>query len=184
MGTPSARRSLARLPWAFRPEGSPSRQSSFAPRRRPRRERGAAMVEFALILPIFVALVFGIISYGYMLSYRQSLGQAASEGARAAAVLPSGLSDAARLAKATEVLNDALVSYGMRCDGAALKHGGATQGSCSIRPKTACPSDAGRSCAIVTVTHAYREHPLVSSFPGLGITLPEQLTYTAVVEVS
>jgi hypothetical protein len=34
------------------------------------------------------------------------------------------------------------------------------------------------------VTHRYRDEPLVPAFPGLGITLPDRLTYTAVVEVS
>jgi hypothetical protein len=142
------------------------------------------MVEFALILPIFVALVFGIVSYGYMLSYRQALGQAASEGARAAAVVPSGMAAADKLSRATNALNDSLSSYGVRCDGAALKNGSSTSGSCSIRTTTPCPSDSTRSCAIVTVTHDYRAHPLIPSFPGLGISLPEKLTYKAVVEVS
>ncbi len=48
-----------------------------------RRERGAAAVEFALVVPLLLTLVFGIISYGYLLSFRQSLSQAAAEGARA-----------------------------------------------------------------------------------------------------
>ncbi|MET0929129.1 MAG: TadE family protein [Aeromicrobium sp.] len=142
------------------------------------------MVEFALILPIFVALVFGIISYGYMLSYRQALGQAASEGARAAAIVPSGMTAPQKTARATNALNDALSSYGVSCVGTVLKHGSTTAGSCSIQPSVPCPSDAARSCAIVTVTHSYRSHPLVPSFPGLGVTLPQQLTYKAVMEVS
>ena len=156
-------------------------------RRRPARttrDRGAVLVEFALIAPIFLTLVFGIISYGYMLSYRQALGQAASEGARAAAVVPSGMSAAAKGTRALNALNDSLSSYGVTCAGSVLKHGSTTAGSCSIQTKTACPSDSSRSCAIVTIVHRYRDHPLIPTFPGLGITLPEQLTYTAVVEVS
>ena len=151
---------------------------------RPTRDRGAVLVEFALIAPIFVTLVFGIISYGYMLSYRQALGQAASEGARAAAVVPSGMSVAAKGTRALNALNDSLSSYGVTCAGSVLKHGSTTVGSCSIQTKTACPSDSSRSCAIVTIVHRYRDHPLIPTFPGLGITLPEQLTYTAVVEVN
>ena len=151
---------------------------------RPTRDRGAVLVEFALIAPIFVTLVFGIISYGYMLSYRQALGQAASEGARAAAVVPSGMSVAAKGTRALNALNDSLSSYGVTCAGSVLKHGSTTAGSCSIQTKTACPSDSSRSCAIVTIVHRYRDHPLIPTFPGLGITLPEQLTYTAVVEVN
>ena len=52
--------------------------------RRRRTESGAAAVEFALVLPLLVVLVLGIISYGVMLSFRQTLSQATTEGARAA----------------------------------------------------------------------------------------------------
>lgn len=152
--------------------------------RRATRERGVVMVEFALVLPIFVALVFGIISYGYMLSYRQALGQAASESARAAAIVPSGMSVAGKNTRAVDALNDSLSSYGVTCSGGVLKRGGTTAGSCAIQAKTSCPSDSARSCAIVTIVHRYRDHSLVPTFPGLGITLPEKLTYTAVVEVN
>ena len=51
-----------------------------------RGDRGAAAVEFALVLVPLMLIVFGIISYGFMLSFRQTLSQAATEGARAAAV--------------------------------------------------------------------------------------------------
>jgi Flp pilus assembly protein TadG len=142
------------------------------------------LVEFALIVPILIALVFGIISYGYMLSYRQALGQAASEGARAAAIVPSGMVEATKTAKARTALNDALGSYGVSCTGTALMRGTSTDGSCSITPKGPCPADPARFCTTVTVTHNYRDKPLIPSFPGLGITLPEKLTYRAVVEVN
>ena len=55
-------------------------------RREERGDRGAAAVEFALISPMLLLLVFGIVTYGYMLSFRQAIGQGAAEGARAAAV--------------------------------------------------------------------------------------------------
>ncbi len=45
-------------------------------RRRERGERGAAALEFALIAPLLLMLVFGIIQYGYVLSFRQALSQA------------------------------------------------------------------------------------------------------------
>ncbi|KAA1379665.1 pilus assembly protein [Aeromicrobium fastidiosum] len=176
MEASSARRSLARSPGIVRPEGSPSRRSE--------RERGAAMVEFALVLPVFVALVFGIVSYGYMLSYRQALGQAASEGARAVAIVPSGMDTATKTTKSRTAINDALGGYGVTCSGTNLVHGSSTDGTCSIQPNVACPADATRRCAVVTVTHAYRANPLVPSFPGLGVTLPQNLTYTSVVEVN
>jgi Flp pilus assembly protein TadG len=49
-------------------------------------ERGAALVEFALILPILVMFVFGIIEFGREYSARIQLTSAVREGARAAAL--------------------------------------------------------------------------------------------------
>ena len=49
-------------------------------------ERGASAVEFALILPILVMLVFGIFEFGIAYNNYISLTHAAREGARLAAV--------------------------------------------------------------------------------------------------
>jgi Flp pilus assembly protein TadG len=51
-----------------------------------RDERGAAVVEFALILPILVLFVFGIIEFGRAYSARIQLTAAVREGARAGAL--------------------------------------------------------------------------------------------------
>ena len=149
---------------------------------RRRGERGAAMVEFALIAPIFIALVFGIISYGWMLSYRQGMSQAAAEAARVIAVAPSGTSDAELVTRARSAVDDALGSYGVSCEGSALMHGTTNVGSCAITPRAACSSGSG-SCTSVAITHNYRDEPLLPSFPGLGITLPNQLKYSSSMEV-
>jgi Flp pilus assembly protein TadG len=53
-----------------------------------REERGAAAVEFALILPILVLLVFGIVEFSLAFNRQQGLHAAAREGARIAS-LPS-----------------------------------------------------------------------------------------------
>lgn len=55
---------------------------------RHRDERGAAAVEFALILPLLVMLVFGIIQFSLAYNRTQGLHAAAREGARLAS-LPS-----------------------------------------------------------------------------------------------
>ena len=51
------------------------------PRNTPR-DRGAAAVEFALLLPLLLLLVFGIIDFGRALNAQITLTQAAREGAR------------------------------------------------------------------------------------------------------
>ena len=45
-------------------------------------DRGAAAVEFALLLPVLLLLVFGIIDFGRALNAQITLTQAAREGAR------------------------------------------------------------------------------------------------------
>lgn len=49
-----------------------------------RQRRGAAVVEFALVVPLFFMLVFGIVEFGQALMVSQLLNSAAREGARVA----------------------------------------------------------------------------------------------------
>ncbi|TYL51631.1 hypothetical protein FXB39_07505 [Nocardioides sp. BGMRC 2183] len=137
-------------------------------------ERGAAAVEFALILPVLLLLVFGIINFGDMLSVRQGVSQAAAEGARAAAVTPGDTEakkDAARAA-----VNDALGAHGATCSA-----------ECSFEIAR-CASASGPDpddpsgtpdCAYVEVVIAYD-----MLIPGFGLVLPEKLSYEAVARVS
>jgi hypothetical protein len=55
-----------------------------------RSERGASIVEFALLAPIFVALVMGIVDFGMGLSENLALRQGVREGARQAVVANFG----------------------------------------------------------------------------------------------
>ncbi|GAW48616.1 MULTISPECIES: TadE/TadG family type IV pilus assembly protein [unclassified Nocardioides] len=146
-----------------------------------RGERGAAAVEFALVVPFLLLLVFGIISYGFMLSFRQGVSQGAAEGARAAAVSPAG-DDADRLAAARDALNDSLDTYGVTCDASGvLLRGGTSVGTCAVTI-AACANDGGAQCASLTVDYLYDDHPLVPGFPL--VPLPDHLDYTAVARVS
>jgi len=51
-----------------------------------RRADGQALVEFALVMPIFLALLFGVIDLGRVIWANDSLASAAREGARYASV--------------------------------------------------------------------------------------------------
>lgn len=55
-------------------------------RRRSAEDEGAALVEFALVLPILALFMFGIVEFGLTLNDYQSLRQGAREGARQAVV--------------------------------------------------------------------------------------------------
>ncbi|SEE65738.1 TadE-like protein [Arthrobacter alpinus] len=52
------------------------------PRNPSKKQRGAAAVEFALILPLLLAMLFGVIDYGILFGQNMSLQNAAREGAR------------------------------------------------------------------------------------------------------
>ena len=159
----------------------------------PREESGAAAVEFAIIVPFLCFLLFAIISYGYMLSFRQAVSQAAAEAARAAAVAPASIPDTAASGvdslevRAIEAVNQGLESYGVTCtDTGALMHGSDPAGDCTISlPAQACSgSTVGATCVQVTLSYTYDDDSLLPSFPGLGVVLPDRLTYTTEAQVS
>jgi len=57
-----------------------------------RHRRGAAAVELAIVTPVLLTMLFGIIEYGWVFTVRQAVVTAAREGARTAA-LPAATQD-------------------------------------------------------------------------------------------
>lgn len=147
-----------------------------------REDRGAASVEFALVLPILMLLIFGVISFGMMLAFRQAVSQSAAEGARAAAVAMPNTSDAERVTRATEAINDTLRSYGVTCTGGSLLRDGSPAGDCSVVIKASCTSGPGE-CAEVTLDYLYSDNSMLPAM-GFGGLLPEHLRYVSEVRVS
>ena len=68
----------------------------------PARRRGAAVVEFAIVAPVFFLVVLGIIEFGRMAMVQQVITNAAREGARIAVL------DGATTAAVTTRVNDYL----------------------------------------------------------------------------
>ena len=66
-----------------------------------RGERGAAAVEMALVLPVLLMIVFGLIDFGRMLNAQLTLTEAAREGARSAAFGQTTAQTQARIASVT-----------------------------------------------------------------------------------
>ncbi|WP_205474467.1 TadE/TadG family type IV pilus assembly protein [Nocardioides sp. SYSU D00038] len=62
-------------------------------RRRDRAGRGAAVVDFVLVLVVLVPVFLGILQVGLVLFVRNTLASAASEGARVAATADRGPAD-------------------------------------------------------------------------------------------
>jgi len=142
------------------------------PRRR-HDERGTAVVEFAIASVLLLTLLFGIISYGYVLSFKQSLTQAAAEGARAAAVATSGTAAtaaAAAVVPALSAVNKSCSSSGMSCTYSTLS----TDTGCA----------AGTSCIRVQISYDYKDYPLMPKFPGLGLLLPDTIKSTSIAQTN
>lgn len=77
-----------------------------------RGERGAAAVEFALMVPILILLIFGIAWFGIGYNRKQGLQAAAREGARLAALPQSTNTDIK--AKVNSALNGVLSTGDLR----------------------------------------------------------------------
>jgi Flp pilus assembly protein TadG len=118
-------------------------------------DRGAAAVEFALLLPVLLLIVFGIIDFGRALNAQVTLTQAAREGAR------------------LEALNQPNVVS--RTQAAAT---GLSPVSVGV---TSCPPGAGpESNAVVKATYSFHfvtpVGAVAAMFGGSGIGAPITLT--------
>jgi Flp pilus assembly protein TadG len=67
-----------------------------------RRSRGQSLVEFAMILPIFMLVLSGILDFGFLLYSRMGVINAAREGARAA-IMVSDYSTIEEVAKGAAI---------------------------------------------------------------------------------
>ena len=56
-------------------------------------EKGTSALEFALVLPVFLLIFFGIIEYGWVMTQKIVLSHAVAAGARAAIKMPDDTSD-------------------------------------------------------------------------------------------
>ena len=125
------------------------------------------MVEFALVVGLFVMVLYGLIYFGMALATKQRVTNAAAEGARAAVGAPSA---AVAQTKAQERV---------------LKLMGTPGGRYTVTPVAApCSTSAptGPQCITVTVNYDWRNHPAVPAAPGLGLVPVRTLGSVAVVQ--
>lgn len=142
--------------------------------KRLRGEKGVEMLEFALVIPIFIFVLYGLIAYGMMLSAKQTITHSASEAARAAVSAPAG-------DQATEIqmAHDRAASAMQSLSQYHVDDPGAF--SAVVAP---CSVGSPNNCITVKITYDYSAHPIVPPAPGLNLVTPDKLTSTAVVQVS
>jgi Flp pilus assembly protein TadG len=83
------------------------------------RDRGTAAVEFALVVPVLLLIVFGIIDFGRALNAQIELTGAAREGVRLAALGYTGAAVQARVAAAAPGLSGVTATVVASCPAGA-----------------------------------------------------------------
>lgn len=113
------------------------------------RERGAALVEFAFIVPILAIFLFGIVQFGLAYDKKQSINSAAREGARAGAIptkTVQNIRDTVNTSYAGTLLDGEVVTTRVYLDSTSSAELGS-----STKP---CENNAGRTVVVYsTVPH-------------------------------
>jgi Flp pilus assembly protein TadG len=143
-------------------------------------ERGAEMVEFAFVVVLLVALLYGIISYGLVLAAQSTLTQAAADAARSG-IVASPSATAVTTAEG-EAAND-VAWMGKGCHEHDVPGSPSSPITCTAVPES-CPSNMNSTCLAVTVTYDYASSPLFPELPGLGVIMPSSISSTNVLQMS
>lgn len=152
-----------------------SRPRPAGPTPRGRGDGGTAILEFTLVAVLLFTLIFGIINFGLILSFKQDMTRAAAEGARAGAVAyPS----ADALGDATDATEDAVKSFSDR-----FKSGGCATPGMTCLPtlhdcgvSTYTPSDPDiPKCVTVELVYNYDAEPILAPLPIISAFLPDEI---------
>ena len=136
------------------------------------------MVEFAFVVVLLIALLYGIITYGLILAAQATITQAAADGARAGIVASStaiadgrgpGRHDVGWMGK-----GDLLATH-VRL---TIDH------LLSRRQRARLPVERQQPCLKVTVTYNYSSCPLFPDLPGLGVITPSTISSTNILQMS
>ena len=103
--------------------------ASGSPDRRARRLAGMAMVEFVLILPALIVMLFGILEFGVLFFQWQTLSNAAREGAREAIVFRKNCDSAALQTLIEQTVIDYAGAANIAVDAADIAITGSCTGS-------------------------------------------------------
>ena len=140
-----------------------ARPSTSGPKDRRRRSRGQSLVEFAVVFPVFILVLFGIIEFGFMLYSQMTVSNAAREAARVSVVDPDPCS-------IQDLANATARSAASGLNGTYLTVAG---GVASTGPTGTC-SDAKQGDT-VTVTVNYTYHTFFPLFFGATFSEKQQI---------
>jgi Flp pilus assembly protein TadG len=142
------------------------------------------MVEFAFVVVLLIALLYGIISYGLILSAQSTITQAAADGARAGIVATSsGGSTGPPCTTSACVVSEGQAGTDIGWMNKGTCGTSATVITC-VATEAPCPSNVNNQCLTVTVTYNYSTSPLFPELPGMGVIMPSTISSTDVLQIS
>ena len=146
-------------------------------------ERGAEMVEFAIVVVLLITMLYGIVTYGLILAAQSTVTQAAADAARAGIV--AGSTNMVNTAQSQAQGDVGWMNKG-QCAGNTTATA-ANPITCVASGPANCPSDvttgSTAQCLTVTVTYAYNKAPLFPELPGLNVITPSTISSTNVLQI-
>ncbi|MCZ6800635.1 MAG: TadE/TadG family type IV pilus assembly protein [Nitrospirae bacterium] len=137
---------------------------------------GGAAIEFALIFPILIALIMGILEFGLILHMKNVLANASREGARNAIIMVLGRDSTSVETAAENSVNTFLTNSGW-------EHGEGSDITIEITDQdgnTPVPAASGQSVRVsVTRTYTYLILPILNSLPFLDTNIPNTIGLTS-----
>lgn len=138
-----------------------------------RTDRGASAVEFALVMPILVLVLVGIVNFGFVLAQQISLNNAARQAARYAVVdgpvcsqiENEGKSSAATIGMSSSQVPTPVISF-------------CPAGSTTVRPCSGRPANTNIT---VTMTRTGSSNPWAIAFPPFNVMAAPTLSGTGVM---
>ncbi len=121
-----------------------------------RKRRGAAAVELAVVSPLLLALVFGIIEFGWTMMVRETMISAARQGCRTATLkyTSNGALEAASIAKVNDAMSPLGITVGSDGFNMTMSH-------------AADPPVAPNDTETVTLSIPYQQVSLMGNFFNL-----------------
>jgi hypothetical protein len=149
------------------------------------RQRGVYALEWAIIFPVFFALLYASISYGLAFLVRESMQSAAEDAARAA--LRYQTSRSARLDAARTLVQQRLdwLPADLRPTAASIDvRICRLQNSELCSPSLTCGILMAERCMVrVGFSIPYGASPIAPTLPGFGLVMPATLTANASIMV-
>jgi len=139
----------------------------------PAAQRGAAVVEFAFVFPIFLLILYGIVTFGSVFYEQLAVSRAAEDGARLRLMLQGGDEGVITAQIKSEVIESLRRSLGTVVPAGAIT---ALDEACA----------GGGDCVAVTITYPYTNPIPAITLPLIGNMgwIPATLTGKATVRLS